>query len=71
MDNSDMWKMHETRELVFALFIGGVAGVAIGLWCAENNAHEVRKEAVLVGAAQYISNEKGISRFEWIKKYGQ
>lgn len=43
-------------------------GIAIGCHCAEDNADLVRKEAVLVGAAQYISNEKGISRFEWNKK---
>jgi hypothetical protein len=59
---------HETWELVFAIFFGAVIGILIGLSCAENKAHEVRKEAVLVGAAQYISNEKGISRFEWNKK---
>ena len=56
------------EKLAFATFIGVLAGILIGLICAENNAHEVRKEAVLVGAAQYISNEKGISRFEWNKK---
>ena len=59
---------HETWELVFAALLGVLAGMAIGLCCAEDNARQVRKEAVLVGAAQYISNEKGISRFEWNKK---
>ena len=43
-------------------------GILLGLLFSEHQAHEVRKEAVLVGAAQYISNEKGISRFEWNKK---
>ena len=68
MDNNDTWKMgHETWELVFAIFLGALIGIFVGLVCAENRADEVRKEAVLVGAAHYISNEKGISRFEWNK----
>lgn len=69
MNNNDTWKIgHETWEVVFAALLGVLIGILIGLCSAENKADEVRKEAVLVGAAQYISNEKGISRFEWNKK---
>lgn len=68
MNNNDTWKMgHETWELAFVTLLG-LIGTLVGLYSAENRADEVRKEAVLVGAAQYISNEKGISRFEWNKK---
>ena len=60
--------MTDLGEIVLAVMVGGVLGIFVGLMAAETNGKEVRKEAVLMGAAQYITNERGEIRFEWIKR---
>ena len=60
--------MTDLGEIVLAVMVGGVLGIFVGLEAAETSGKEVRKEAVLMGAAQYMANERGEIRFEWIKR---